>query len=70
MEQNKRRDALNLVFLGRRLTPVHVDFDDLEFVAHTVGELFERGGLLFAGAAPVGVEIDQNGRVAFDKFAE
>lgn len=70
IKQNECWDALNLVLRGGRPAPINIHFDHFQAIAHPLGELFERGSLLFAWATPIGIEIYQNGSVAFDKFTE
>jgi len=69
-KQYHGRYAPNLVFIGSRLCFVNIYFNHADSVANAVGELFENGCLLFAGAAPVGVEIDQHRRFAVDQVVE
>lgn len=66
-KQNHGWDAPNLILLRGCLRLVHVNFNDTNFIADSFRELFQDGGLLFAGTAPVSIEIDQHRGVALDQ---
>jgi hypothetical protein len=70
IKQNECWNTLNLIFCSSRPAPINIHFDHFQAIAHPLGELFERGSLLFAWATPIGVKVNQNRGIAFDKFAE
>ena len=65
-----RREAANTIGGRQFLFTLGIDFSDLEFAVIFSGEFIEDRHEHFAGSAPVGPEIDQDGRGfgGFDDF--
>jgi len=69
-KQNHGRNTPDLVLSGGRLRFIYVDFNDSNLIADALSELFQNGRLLFAGTAPVSIEVDQHGLIAVNKIFE
>lgn len=69
-EQDERRYTTHLIADGHIGILLRVDLDHMDLIAHTGFELLEDGGHHAAGGTPVGVEIYQDRRVAFDQFGK
>lgn len=57
-EEDEVGDAGDVEFFGEFRRVVGIDFDDRETIDGT--ELLQNAGLHFAGAAPIGVEVDED----------
>jgi hypothetical protein len=68
LEHEQRRDTAHAQLHGRIGVLVHVDLHDLHLAVVLGRKLFERGADLFAGAAPLGPEIDDDGNIRLAHF--
>ena len=67
LEKDEGGDAADAVLHGNVGVVVHVDFGDVELAVVFEGEVVDGGGDHFAGAAPFGPEVHEDGEVgAFD----
>src|SRR5882672_8975981 len=68
LEEQQRGDGVDAVLDGEILMVVDVDLGDLDLAIVLGGEFVQHRRELFAGPAPFGPEIDEDGPVRFDDF--
>ena len=68
LKEYHHRNAGDLKAHGELHLLVHIDLADLEGIGIFLGDLMQHGGEHFAGAAPVGVKVQQDGFVGVQHF--
>ena len=68
LEQQQGGDRADVVARRRRRVLVDVDLHHLELAIHLLGDVLQRGADHAARAAPLGPEVDQDGRVGLQDF--
>ncbi len=67
-EKQEQGDGADIVFHRKFAGVVHIEFANLGLSLQIRGNLVEHGAYHFAGAAPVGPKIHEDGQIGIDDF--
>ena len=68
LEEQEKRDRADIVFHRKVASIVDIDLADFGLVADFAGELIDDRTNHFAGSAPFGPEVDEDGHGGIDDF--